>query len=353
MVGPRKGSSPANGAFVNTVFGPGASVPDRDGRNLRDNHSPISKESLVFAWVGLSAFVAVALYLDIRLGGHRAPSLRSALLWSLVWTGLGIAFGALLLLWRDSSDAGEYLAGFLIEKSLSLDNLFVFAVLFSFFAVPEAQRQRVLVLGIAGAIVLRGIFILAGAAALDSFGWATYALGALLLYTAFRIARAGNEEVDPDKSVAMRALRRVVPLSSDYDGERLLTNKEGTRMATPLAAAFTMVAFFDVMFAIDSIPAIFAVTRDTYIVFAANAFSLLGMISLFFLLDNLLARFRYLNIGVAVILGYVGAKVMLEDVWHVPIGLSLGVIVVSLSVAALASVAAERREQRALPSGVD
>ena len=304
-------------------------------------------------WLGLTAFVVAALYLDVRLGGHRAPSLRSALLWSVIWTALGLSFAAVLLLWRDGEATGEYLAGFLIEKSLSLDNLFVFAVLFTFFAVPDSERQRVLVLGVAGAILLRGIFILAGAAALDTFEWVTYLLGALLLYTAFRIARSGQQEVDPEHSWAMRTLRRVVPLSNEYDGDRLVTHVDGRRMATPLLAAFAMVAFFDLMFAIDSIPAIFAVTRDTYIVFAANAFSLLGMISLFFLLDRLLSRFRYLNVGLAVVLGYVGAKLMLEDVWHPPIGLSLGVIVVSLSLAALASAIADRRERQPSGAGVD
>ena len=350
----RKGSSPANGAFVNTVLrGPARRSRQAGTGETFETTLPISKESILLPWLGLSAFVVVALYLDIRLGGHRAPSLGAALKWSVIWTALGIAFGAFLLLWRDSSDAGEYLAGFLIEKSLSLDNLFVFAVLFAFFKVPEAERQRVLVLGIAGAIVLRGIFILAGAAALETFSWATYVLGVLLLYTAIRIARTHNEEMDPEGSVAMRALRRVVPLTTEFDGEKLITKRDGKRMATPLAAAFAMVAFFDVMFAIDSIPAIFAVTRDTYIVFAANAFSLLGMISLFFLLDNLLARFRYLNVGVAVVLGFVGAKVLLEDVWHIPVGVSLAVIVLSLGIAALASAVAERREERAAASGVD
>jgi tellurite resistance protein TerC len=269
----------------------------------------------------------------------------NALIWSLLWTALGVGFAAILLLTHDGEAAGEYLAGYLIEKSLSLDNLFVFAVLFSFFAVPPAERREVLLLGVAGAVVLRGRFILAGAAALDTFDWVVYILGALLLYTAFRIASHDSTEVDPESTMAMKALRRVVPLSPNYDGEKLLTRVDGKRMATPLLAAFVMVAFFDVMFAIDSIPAIFAITRDTYVVFAANAFSLLGMVSLYFLLDGLLERFRYLNLGLAAILGYVGVKLILEDVWHPPIALSLAVIVASLGSAAAASVFAERRAE--------
>lgn len=296
-------------------------------------------------WLALAAFVVVALAIDLRAGARERPSMRRALVWSLVWTGIGVAFAALVAFADGGEPAGEYLAGFLIEKSLSLDNLFVFAVLFSFFAVPEDQRRRVLLWGVAGAIVLRALFILVGAAALDTFAWFTYVLGVILALTAIKIARHGSEEVDPDRTLAMRLLRRVMPLSRDYDGERLVTREEGRRVGTPLLAALVMVAAFDVMFAIDSIPAIFAVTRDTFIVFAANAFSLLGMVSLYFLLDGLLDRFRYLNVGLAAILAYVAAKLLLVDVWHPPIWLSLVVIAGALAAAALASVWAERSER--------
>jgi tellurite resistance protein TerC len=300
---------------------------------------------VLVAWIALILFVLAALAFDLRGGNRAAPPVKEAAVWSVIWTVLGIVFAIVVVLVQNGEAAGEYLAGFLIEKSLSLDNLFVFAVLFTFFAVPQAQRQRVLVLGIAGAIVLRTIFIVAGAAALDAFHLMTYFLGALLAFTAYKIARHGGDEVDPDKTVAMRILRRALPLSKDYDGGRLTTRDEGgKRLATPLLAAFLMVAAFDVMFAIDSIPAIFAITTDTFVVFAANAFSLLGMVSLYFLLDNLLARFRYLHFGLAAILGYVAAKLLLVDVWHPPILLSLGVVVVSLVAAALFSARAERRE---------
>jgi tellurite resistance protein TerC len=298
----------------------------------------------MLAWLALTAFVVLALAVDLRAGSAAKPSMRSAVVWSVVWTAVGVGFAVLVALADDGAAAGEYLAGFLIEKSLSLDNLFVFAVLFSFFAVPDSQRRRVLLWGIAGAIVLRALFILVGAAALDTFSWFTYVLGAILLLTAVKIARQGGEEVDPEHTLAMRVLRRVVPLTSRYDGDRLLTREGGRRVATPLLAALAMIAAFDVMFAIDSIPAIFAITRDTFIVFAANAFSLLGMVSLYFLLDGLLDRFRYLNVGLAAILGYVAAKLLLVDVWHPPIGLSLLVIAGSLAAAALASVIAERRD---------
>jgi tellurite resistance protein TerC len=299
---------------------------------------------LLLAWIILTVFVLAALAFDLRSGAKAAPSMRSALVWSVVWTALGVGVAGLFAIFDSGAHAGEYLAGFLIEKSLSLDNLFVFAVLFTFFAVPQALRQRVLVLGIAGAIVLRVLFIIAGAAALDAVHAVTYVLGALLLFTAYKIGKQGGEEIDPDKTVAMKLLRRALPLADDYDGSKLFTRIEGKRLATPLMAAFLMIAAFDVMFAIDSIPAIFAITRDTFVVFAANAFSLLGMVSLYFLLDGLLDRFRYLHLGLAAILAFVGAKLILVDVWHPPIGLSLAVVAGALGAAALGSLIAERRE---------
>jgi tellurite resistance protein TerC len=300
---------------------------------------------MLLAWIALALFVVAALVLDLRGHGGKQMSTRTALGWSIAWTAIGVAFAAVVLLVQDSTAASEYLAGFLIEKSLSLDNLFVFAILFGFFQVPAAERLKVLVWGIAGAIVLRTIFILVGAAALDAFHATTYVLGALLAFTAFRIARQGDDHVDPDRTLPMRLLRRVVPLSEEYDGDKLFTRVNGARVATPLLAALAMVAAFDLMFAIDSIPAIFAITQDTFVVFAANAFSLLGMVSLYFLLDGMLDRFRYLNLGLAAILAFVAAKLLLVDVWHPSIALSLAVIVGALVVAALASMVAERRDR--------
>jgi tellurite resistance protein TerC len=302
---------------------------------------------MLLAWIAIVIFVVVAIAVDLKGAGRGAPSLRSALLWSIVWTLAGLAFAVVLALSGDGTAAGEYLAGFLIEKSLSLDNLFVFAVILSFFAVPDEQRPLVIVGGIALAIVLRTVFILAGAAALDAFSATTYVLGVLLLITAVRIGLHRDEEVDPASTRTMRLLRRVLPLSSDYDGSRLTTMVGGRRMATPLLAALIMVGAFDLMFAIDSIPAVFAITRDTFVVFAANAFSLLGMVALFFVLDDLLARFRHLNYALAAILGYVAVKILLEDVWHPPVTLSLAVIAGCLGVAIATSAIAERRLGRA------
>jgi tellurite resistance protein TerC len=283
----------------------------------------------VLPWLALGAFVLAAIAVDLLLGASGTPSMRRALVWSVVWTVVGAGFAAVLFVLDGRTVAEQYLAGFLIEKSLSLDNLFVFAVLFAFLAVPAEDRKRVLLYGVAGAIVLRALFIVAGAAALDTFHAMTYVLGALLAYTAVKIARDGGEQVAPDQTFAMRVLKRLAP------------------GATPAASALVMVAVFDVMFAIDSIPAIFAITRDTFVVFAANAFSLLGMVSLFFLLEGLMDRFRHLHFGLAAILGWVAAKLVLVDVWHPPTALTLAVIAAALVTAALTSIRADRGERPA------
>jgi tellurite resistance protein TerC len=299
------------------------------------------------AWVLLVVGVAALLLFDLKAvgRGRAAPSLRTAALWSAAWTALAVAFTAVLAAFADGEAAGEYITGFLIEKSLSLDNLFVFAVLLAYFGVPAGSQRRVLIWGIAGAIVLRAIFILLGAAALDAFHATIYVFGALLVITAIKLARHGDDEIDVEHTRMMRLLRRRVPMGA-YDGERFITHEGGRRVATPLMACLVMVAAFDVLFAIDSVPAIFAVSRDTFVVFAANAFSLLGMTSLYFLLRGMMDRFHYLNYGLAMILGFVGAKMLLSDVWHMPIWMSLGVIIGTLAAAVGASLVrpAERPE---------
>jgi tellurite resistance protein TerC len=259
-----------------------------------------------------------------RLSAH-PPSTRKALFWSIGWILLGLAFTGVIAALHDGDAAGEYATGFLIEKSLSLDNLFVFAVLFSMLGVSAKDQHKVLVLGIGLAIVLRAIFIVAGIAALEAFDAVTYLLGALLAATAVGVVRHGGEDRDLSESRVMQLVHRIVPAG-----------------ASPLTLPLVAVAAFDVMFAIDSIPAIFAVTTDTLVVIAANAWSLCGMISLYFLLQNALTRFRYLHLGLAAILGYVAAKLILADLWHPPILLSLGVVVGALVVAALASFRVER-----------
>jgi tellurite resistance protein TerC len=302
------------------------------------------------AWVLLAAVVAALLLFDLKAvgRGRSAPSLRAAGLWSAAWTALAVAVAGVLAAFAGGNAAGEYLTGFLIEKSLSLDNLFVFAVLLAYFGVPAAAQRRVLVWGIAGAIVLRAIFVFAGAAALDAFHATIYVFGGLLVITAIKLARQGADEVDIEQARLMRLLRRAVPMGS-YDGERFVGREGGRRVATPLLACLLMIAAFDVLFAVDSVPAIFAVSRDTFVVFAANAFSLLGMTSLYFLLRGMMDRFHYLSYGLAFILAFVGVKMLLTDVWHMPTWLSLAVIVGCLGAAVGASLVrpAERAEPEA------
>jgi len=293
----------------------------------------------VWIWVLFGLAVGVLLLVDLLVAGRAksVPSLRRAAAWSVFWTALALAFAVVIAAWRGGGVAGEYLAGYMVERSLSLDNLFVFALVFAYLAVPGEAQRRVLVFGIAIAIVLRAVFILVGAALLAASHWTLYAFGAFLLVTAVRMARHDRIEVRPERNPLLRVARRIAPMSTSYHGDRIVTSVGGRRIATPLLAALLLVASLDVVFAVDSIPAIFAITRDTFVVFAANAFSLLGMTSLFFLLAGMVRRFRYLNYGLAAILAFVGAKMLASDVVHISPAVSLGVIAGALGAAVLAS----------------
>jgi tellurite resistance protein TerC len=294
----------------------------------------------VWVWAAFGLFVVAMLLVDLVAFGRRGEevSFRRAVWWSVGWTALGLAFGAVLWWWGGRTPAEEYLAGFLIEKSLSIDNLFVFALIFVYFGVPPASQRRVIFWGIVGAIVLRGLFILAGAALLDAFHFTIYVFGLFLVLTGIRMARHTETEIHPERNPVLRLLGRVVPLSPRYHGDRLTAQEDGRRVATPLLAALVMVATFDVVFAVDSIPAIFAVTRDVFVVYAANAFSLLGLSALYFVLAGMMGRFRYLNVGLAVVLVFVGTKMLLSDVYKIPVYVSLAVIVLTLAAATAASL---------------
>ncbi len=289
----------------------------------------------LWMWGAFGALVVAMLVVDLVSFGGRGEeiSFRRAVGWSIGWTALGLAFGGFLWWWQGRAPAEEYLAGFLIEKSLSVDNLFVFALIFSYFAVPAAHQRRVIFWGIVGAIVLRALFILAGAALLDAFHYMIYVFGAFLVLTGIRMARHSGVEIHPERNPVLKLLRRVLPMTTGYRGDRLTVRENGRRLATPMMAALVLVATFDVVFAVDSIPAIFAVTRDTFIVYAANAFSLLGLAALYFVLAGMMGRFRYLNVGLAAVLIFVGLKMTLADVYKVPAFVSLAVIVVLLAVA--------------------
>jgi tellurite resistance protein TerC len=251
-----------------------------------------------WAWLALVGAIVAMLIIDLLLVHRTAHviSIKEATIESAIWISIGLAFGIVLLVWQGGQAGGEYYAGFLIEKSLSIDNVFVWAVIFSFFAVPREFQFRVLFWGIFGALVLRGIFIFAGVSLIERFEWILYIFGAFLLYTAWKIAHHDeSEQVDYNANIAMRLVRRLFPTTNEYDGQKLFTKANGKRLATPLFAVLVLIEATDVVFAVDSVPAILAVSREPFIVFAANAFAILGLRSLYFLLGGMQGKFRYLN----------------------------------------------------------
>jgi tellurite resistance protein TerC len=294
-------------------------------------------------WAGLAVLVIAMIAADLLLfaRGGRPPRMRESVVWSVVWLVLAVGFGAAFWAWQGGEAGSQYLAGYLLERSLSLDNIFVFAVILSYFAVPAAVQPKVLSWGIALALVLRLVFILLGAALLDSFHATFYVFGALLLYTAYKLARHDDSEIEPEHNPALRLLRRRVPMTAEYQGDRLVVRQAGRRLATPLLAVFVVVATTDILFAVDSIPAIFAVTQEPFIVFAANAFAMLGLRALYFVLVGMMDRFVYLTHGLSVILAFIGVKMLLIDVWHPPIWLSLVVIAGVLALTAVLSLRAQ------------
>ena len=331
--------------------------------------------SVAVEWVATVALIVALMGFDFwaQMRNPREPTFREAARWTGVYVGLALAFGASMILWRDAESATAYIAGYVTEWSLSVDNLFVFLVILSRFAVPAAYRQRVLLFGVALALALRGAFIAAGAAALSHFSWVFYVFGAFLLWTAVSVAREGAEdEVEYRENRVMAFVRRVVRSTPEYHGGALTVRRAGRRLVTPLLLVMIAVGTTDVLFALDSIPAIFGLTTDPYIVFAANAFALMGLRQLFFMVHGLLNRLIYLSYGLAVILGFIGVKLVvqalrenalpflnagkpIEAVPEISTALSLGVIVVVLAVAAGSSLVVgavrARRERAAADSG--
>ena len=301
-------------------------------------------EPPLWAWIALIAGVPVFAAIDLLVfaRGQHEVRIRTAALWSGVWVALGLGFAAVLGATQGSRAAGEYASGYLIEWSLSIDNLFVFAVIFGYFAVPKEVQPRVLLYGVLGALVFRGIFIAIGAVALSAAHWVIYIFGGFLVITAYRLARTGGEQVDPSQNRLLRLVRRYVPSTEEYRGNRVFVRENGRRLATPVFAVLLVVASTDVLFAIDSIPAIFAVTDEAFIVLAANVFALMGLRAAYFVVVGALGRFEYLHYGLAVVLGVVGLKMLTSDIYEPPIWLTLGSVVVILGVSILASLWATR-----------
>lgn len=302
----------------------------------------------LWAWfVVLGVIVAM---LAVDLVAHRKAhviGVREAAAWSVVWVLSGITFG--IVVWNSwGAEFGQqYFAGYVIEKSLAVDNVFVWAIIFTFFAVPPHLQHRVLFLGVLGALVLRGAFIAAGAVLIANFSWVLYLFAAFLIWTGYRMIRQRDQHIDPEKSLTLRAFRRWVPMTDAYHGQRFLVRHQGALLATPLLAVLVLVEVTDVVFAVDSIPAIFAVTDEPFLVFTANAFALLGLRAMYFLLADLVHRFVYLKVGLALVLVWVGVKMILKvDLFYVPTTISLAVIVTILTVAVVASLRATRGQGR-------
>jgi tellurite resistance protein TerC len=316
-------------------------------------------------WVGFNVFVLAMLALDLGVFHRKAHevNVKEALVWSVVWIGLALVFNLIIYLYWDvmmpvsdfannSEAALAFLTGYLIEKSLSVDNIFVFVLVFSSFAVPAIYQHRVLFWGVLGALIMRGIMIAAGAALIKEFHWIIWIFGAFLIYTGIKMVKSDDHAIDPADHTVVKWLRKIMPMTETYEGQRFIVVKNGVRMATPLLAVLLVVEFTDLIFAVDSIPAIFAITDNAFIVYTSNVFAILGLRSLYFVLAGAMGKFRYLKPALAFILTFVGIKMLFPDATQyligesikIPVGVSLGVVLGALVVAILASWYVNSRE---------
>ena len=298
-----------------------------------------------WAWVALMAAVAAMLAIDLFL--HRdnhVIGFREAAVWSAVWIAAGLAFGLVLWWWQGSDVAGTYYAGYLIEKALSIDNVFVFALIFTYFAVPAAVQHKVLFWGVVGALLFRLVFIFVGAELLETFFWTAYLFGAFLIWTGYRMAFQHGEQTAPDRNPVVRLVRRLIPTHPDYHGDRFFVRIDGKRVATLLFVVLFAVEATDLIFAIDSVAAVLAITTSTFIVWTANAFAILGLRSLYFCLAGLLRRFVHLHYGLAVLLAFAGVKLILSEtpVGKLPVPVTLGVIALTITVSIIWSLLSTR-----------
>ncbi|AUZ56658.1 TerC family protein [Stenotrophomonas acidaminiphila] len=300
-------------------------------------------------WGGFVAVVIAALLIDLVLMRHGGPhkvTFKEALLWSIGWVALALAFNAGLWYYLNetagtavANEIGlQFLTGYLIEKALAVDNIFVFLLIMGYFAVPETARQRVLIIGILGAIALRTVMIFAGTVLVSQFHWLLYVFGAFLLFTGWKMWFAAGQEPSLDDNPALKFMRRHLRITHEYNGNRLMAEKNGVRWFTPMFVVLVLIAVTDVIFAVDSIPAIFAITTDPFIVLTSNVFAVLGLRAMFFLLAGMADRFHLLPYGLAVILGFIGAKMLLIDLYKIPVPVSLGVVAAILVVTMVLSL---------------
>jgi len=302
-------------------------------------------ESL-WLWVGFNVFILAMLALDLGVFHRKSHvvSLRESLAWTGVWVVLALVFNAGVWHYAGSQKALEFFTGYLIEKSLSVDNVFVFALLFSYFAVPPVYQHKVLFWGILGALIMRAVMIAAGAALITKFAWIIYVFGAFLILTGIKMIVKREEEIHPERNPVVKWFKKLMPVTPEYRGDRFFVRENGLRMATPLFVVLLLVEFTDLIFAVDSIPAIFAVTKDPFIVYTSNVFAILGLRSLYFALAGVMDKFHYLKIGLGVVLSFVGVKMILaHTAWKIDTLVSLGVIVVVLTTSIIWSLLRPRK----------
>lgn len=303
----------------------------------------------VWAWVGFTFLIFALLLLDLLVlaRGSREISFRQATFLSAFWIILALLFGVAVFAVAGPARGSEYLAGYVIEKSLSVDNVFVFALIFSYFAVPARYQYRILFWGVVGALILRGVFVLVGAELLESYDWMIYVFGVFLVYTGIRMAFHRDSEVHPERNPVLLVVRRFVPMTPDFQGEKFFVRRAGKLLATPLFMVIVVVGTTDVVFAVDSIPAIFAITSSSFVVWSANAFAVLGLRPLYFMLAGMIDRFVYLQAGLSVVLVFVGVKFLVSDlVGKVPIWISLPFIATVVTVSIFASLWKTRGRKR-------
>jgi tellurite resistance protein TerC len=293
-------------------------------------------------WTLFVVFVLATLALDLGLQRRsRTVSLRKALVWSALWIALALAFGGVLYWWEGRHAAVEFAAAYVIELSLSVDNLFIFLLIFRYFRVPAAHQHKVLFWGIVGAVLMRGIFIFAGVGLLKQFEWLMYLFGAILVYSGIRFALEGESEIHPEKSWMLKMVRRVIPVTDDYEGDKFLVCRPGL-YATPLLLVLLLIETTDVLFATDSIPAVLAITLNFTIIFTSNIFAILGLRSMFFALAGIMDMFKYLHYGLAAVLIFVGSKMLVGHYYQISTSIALGAVGMILLISIMASVVSRK-----------
>jgi tellurite resistance protein TerC len=301
----------------------------------------------IWFWIVFNAAILILLVLDLTVVSrkHTVIPFKQALLMSVFWIGLALAFAVFVHQWMGATKALEFLTGYVLEEALSVDNLFVFILLFAYFKVPPEEEKTVLFWGIIGALIMRGIFIAAGVALVQRFHWILYAFGVFLIWTGFQLMRKGDEQQDPSRNIVLRFCRRFLPLTDTYEGKSFFVRRQGRLLATPLFVVLLVVETTDILFATDSIPAILAITRDPFIVYTSNVFAILGLRSLYFALAGMMKLFHYLNYGLSLVLMFIGAKMLLPEKYHVPTWAALVVVAGVLGLSVLASVLFPKKEE--------